>query len=839
MLTRILNWSGIGSSGANSNATVDCKPLMLCSLMLHAGAALAQSPGPLALPNLHLTTNGSVYAIAKRSDGGIVIGGAFSEINGISRFNIARLDATGTLDETWAPTMDGIVTVLTVDAEDSVYAAGNFSKVNDEYRFGLAKISGVGQGNLVSVWHSLESATIRSLVTDGNGSLFIGGSFVAGSSIDGRYLENFVKASCATGQLDRNWNPEIGSIVAVAYDGSGHLVASGESTSLARVSTTGNGEVDSTWMPAYEYSQVSAIVVAADHSVFVGGRFCPASDPFACVSLAKISESGVVDASWRPSLPILEGSGAWVHALRIDNAGNLLVAGLYGNSSVPLLARMSIEGHGLIDATWAPDPDAITHDMAVNPDGSIFLGGEFSRLGTMPRKGLARIAPNGQADLPRMDATFPGIVNAITVFQDGRAVVGGEFEYVDGAQVWTNLLRLNSDGSLDPDWNPHADGIVRSLVSDAAQNVYVGGSFTHIGGQLRRALAKLPAAANGGADPGWDPSPGVGLEGIGISAIALSPQGQLFVGGDFSGSIGGQTQRYGLAKLSAATGLADPDWLPLYARPVQSIAIGPDGSVYVAGDFFFFVNNPSRAHIAKISGTGRGVVDPFWAPSLDAPLTSIVVDSNSNVFVAGSFDQIDGQNRYRLAKLIGPTGAVDPNWSHTLYATVGGLPLTDASERTAVLALDSDEHLYFGGMFGAIDGVAAPYLARLETEGSGHVDSAWNPSTQIDFRNGGSDPQSGSYWFPPIRAIAFRPDGAVLVGGDFYGVGGFMRNGLAAIPPAPLPNSIFPLGSTRINPRFYRCGSHCTFTTGASGAPGRTMQPDPKLHRLPETELAQ
>ena len=528
----------------------------------------------------------------------------------------------------------------------------------------------------------------------------------------------------------------------------------------------------------YQRQLITAIVVAADHSVFVGGHFCPASQSSVCVSLAKISESGDFDTAWRPTLSIPDESGTWVYAMRTDNVSNLLVAGRYGNPSVPFLAKISASGEGVVDATWQPNPDAVAYDLVVNPDGSIFLGGDFALLGTNSRKGLARIDQAGLAELPRMDATFPGIVNAVTVLQDGRAVVGGEFEYVSGTQIWTNLLRLNADGSLDTNWNPHADGIVRALASDAAQNVYVGGSFMHIGGQLRRALAKLPAAANGAAALGWDPSPGVGLQGIGISAISISPQGDIFVGGDFFGSIGGQTPRYGLAKLSAITGLADPDWLPLYAQPVQSIAIGPDGSVYVAGHLFFFVNNPSRQHIAKISRAGRGVVDPLWAPSVNGPVTSVVVDANSNVFIAGSFGQINGQNRYRVAKLSGPTGVVDPNWSHTLSAEVGGFPSMDATERTAVLALDSNAHLYFGGMFGAIDGHAASYLAKLETGGSGLVDSAWNPSPQIDFRNGGplsGGPLSDSFWFPPIRAIALRPDGVVLVGGDFSGMGGFSR----------------------------------------------------------------
>jgi uncharacterized delta-60 repeat protein len=780
-----------GTSGKGSLARFYS---LFCLVAFQAGAAWAQSPPPLAFPNLHLTTNGSVYAIAMRPDGGVVVGGRFSEIDGVPRFNIARLNAAGELDQSWAPVADGAVTALAVDADDSVYTAGEFASINGDYRFGLAKISGSGIGELFAEWRSISGGTFRSLVLDGNGSLFVAGSFLAGSSNDGRYLENFVKVSCATGQLDRDWNPEIGSILAVAYDGNGHLFASADLLSLAKISAIGNGEVDSAWRPASDFSQITDIATGEDGSVFVGGHFCPASDATACVSLAKISGSGEVDTNWRPVLPIPDGSGIWVYAMRIDSMGKLLVSGIYGNPWEPFLVKILPDENGLVDATWTPNPDAVAYDLVPNPDGSIFLGGDFSHLGAQPRKGLAKINKSGLAEPTRWDATFPGIVNALTVLADGSTVVGGEFEYVQEEEEWTNLLRLNSDGSLDTNWNPRADGIVRALASDTAGNVYVGGSFMHIGGQTRYALAKFSAAGNGAIDLGWNPSPGIGLDGIGISAIAIGTQGDIFVGGDFFGSIGGQTPRYGLAKLSAVSGLANPDWLPLYARPVNSIAIGPDGSVFVAGHFFFFVNNPSREQIAKISASGRGIVDPVWAPMVDGPVTSMVVDAQSNLFLAGSFTEIDGQDRYRVAKLVGPTGAVDLNWTHALYYEVGGLPLNDPVERVTALALDTDGHLYFGGMFGAIDGHAASFVAKLDTSGVGLIDPDWNPSPQLDLRHGGLSSGgafSSSFFFPPIRAIATRPDGTVLLGGDYYALGNHLRSGLAVVPPAPLPDAIF------------------------------------------------
>ena len=57
------------------------------------------------------TVNGTVWATAVQPDGRIFIGGAFNTVNGVARNNLARLNTDGTLDTTFDPgtTLNGPV----------------------------------------------------------------------------------------------------------------------------------------------------------------------------------------------------------------------------------------------------------------------------------------------------------------------------------------------------------------------------------------------------------------------------------------------------------------------------------------------------------------------------------------------------------------------------------------------------------------------------------------------------------------------------------------------------------------------------------------------------------
>ena len=158
-------------------------------------------------------------------------------------------------------------------------------------------------------------------------------------------------------------------------------------------------------------------------------------------------------------------------------------------------------------------------------------------------------------------------MNALTV-AGGNLFVGGRFTSIEidgGTAVPRDGLAripLTGTGQPDPDWNPGA-GIVEALVASGT-NLYVGGRFTgFVGGQTRNRLAKVSTEGVGELDTAWDPN--VGGD---VRALALDGAGDLYVGGSFT-TLGLQPYQR-LARVDAGgNGDADPSWKPQVSGDVK------------------------------------------------------------------------------------------------------------------------------------------------------------------------------------------------------------------------------------------------------------------------------
>ena len=97
-------------------------------------------------------------------------------------------------------------------------------------------------------------------------------------------------------------------------------------------------------------------------------------------------------------------------------------------------------------------------DLAVMPDGSVFVTGLFSPEGR-PR-GIARLNPDGSfsadftgSGLGLQDASLHPAGTRLAVDTAGRVYLGGRFDSVNGHPA-SGLVRFSSDGVLDLGWQP-------------------------------------------------------------------------------------------------------------------------------------------------------------------------------------------------------------------------------------------------------------------------------------------------------------------------------------------------------------------------------------------------
>lgn len=719
----------------------------------------AQLPQPLAQPNINLVSNGTVGAMLVLPDGSVVIGGGFISVNGAARSNIAKRRADGTLDPDWHPTIDGYVRTLATDSAGNIYAGGEFQTVNGLARRHLVKLTPAGE--VVAGWDPSPDQIVMALMVRDSDDLFVGGFF---QSIGGIAKGGLAKVSRASGSADATWSPlTSGSEVwALANSQDGMLVVGGsfnragglDRRNLAKVSCSGSGAADPLWNPSPDQT-VTSIAVAPDGAIFIAGEFRQIGDygPTGLMrwGVAKLAGSGAgaAIAAWDPFNSV-QMSSIWTIA--IDDSGSVYLGGglTYFVSSDDVrygIVKAASSGSGSIDTSWNPSPKGGVYAIAFGA-GRVFAGGDFKESASGIHLSFLAIDNTGAPSPGMFDLEdHSGGVLAMARQANGGLIIGGDFVKANGA-LRRNLLRLNADGSLDPTWNPMANGNVRALAIDAAGSVHAGGMFTHVNGEQHVGMAKLAGDNAGAPDSAWNSAAAPMLAGR-VSTLAFDSSGRLYFGG-FFGFAGVPEQRNLGRTQSAGSGVVDTTWKPRSMDEVYQVVIDGNASAFVAMQGT--VANGTRIRgVAKFPLAGDGTADIDWNP-VNYQVRAIALDGQGSIFI--------GLNKYSTSS----GAAIDSAWKPVVAGQARVLAVA------ANGALYAAEDVYVGGP------VIDPYrLSRRSFSGTGTVDDSWNPAV-----NG-------------VITAMLAEDNAVIIGGWFNQVGTQARYSLAALP-LTTPDAVFANG---------------------------------------------
>ena len=175
----------------------------------HAIAAIDVATGHID-PNFAPVITGSagiIDAIAISPDGAdLYIGGRFTNVDGVFRGRIAKLDAhTGQLDTTFNANINSQVDTVVTDGA-SVWAGGTFGTVNGQAINNLVKLD-ANTGAIDPAWVGTTNGTqlrVRDAELDSNNVLWVGGSF---SGIAGTTVARLAPLDPATGNVLAAWNP--------------------------------------------------------------------------------------------------------------------------------------------------------------------------------------------------------------------------------------------------------------------------------------------------------------------------------------------------------------------------------------------------------------------------------------------------------------------------------------------------------------------------------------------------------------------------------------------------------------------------------------------------------
>jgi hypothetical protein len=361
---------------------------------------------------------------------------------------------------------------------------------------------------------------------------------------------------------------------------------------------------------------------------------------------------------------------------------------------------------------------------APRPDLWIANGPVDAMVSDAHVSGVAAMAASDAA----LDTSFPRVTGTVySMVPDGQSppgwFIGGQFSAVDGV-ARDNLAHLDSGYALDTAWNISADGVVYTLLRDGG-DLYVGGSFTQIGGEAINGLARV-SVADGTVSTGWTPAP----DGV-VRALAVSGD-TLYIGGNFK-TIDGVTRHRVAALNTTATdaGSFVQAWDPDADGEVRTMLL--DGATLYVGGYFTVIDGQTRNRIAALdtAATVAGTIAKAWDPNANAAVQALA-RSGTILYVSGDFTAIEGKTLNRLAALdtAAPNGSIAFDWNPDPENLL--TPVT-----VSALGL-SGSTLYVGGNFTQIDGKTHNHIAALNPDPmipSGSIALAWAPAADAEIHS--------------------------------------------------------------------------------------------------------
>ena len=278
--------------------------------------------------------------------------------------------------------------------------------------------------------------------------------------------------------------------------------------------------------------------------------------------------------------------------------------------SIAILCSSVVARAQSVDGGFDPGANQIVNTIAVQPDGKTVVGGNFTGLGgatgTTVRNRIGRLNVDGTVD--SFNPGTNGPVHAVAVQPDGKILAGGNFTAVGGgtgtATARSHIARFNADGTVDTSFDPGANLNVYALAVQSDGKILVGGNFSRLGGggvgiTTRIGIGRLNA--DGSVDTAFDPgaskipSPGAPPR---STPSLLQPDGKILVGGYFNGLGGGTgtTARNFLGRLLADGTVDSFNPGVTSISGVNALALQADGKILVGGTFTRARRGESRQH---------------------------------------------------------------------------------------------------------------------------------------------------------------------------------------------------------------------------------------------------
>jgi uncharacterized delta-60 repeat protein len=344
-----------------------------------------------------------------------------------------------------------------------------------------------------------------------------------------------------------------------------------------------------------------------------------------------------------PNLNLGNGGDIYVQADgKILCTGDHHLGNPWGINEPGYYSLLRVNPDATLDSTYHyRQTDGVIWTLVPTTQGRLLVSGVYNTYEGLPEGRILRIWPDGSLDSTFHSDIIKGYAQCLVEQPNGRILAGGQFVYPNDPDT-LHLIRLMPDGTLDTSFDNHAE--YKSLppgsfgdfgfgVYDALQledgRIIVGGSFTHIDGQLRRGVALLDSTGHllntalNGQGCGLTHDFNSTFIYSGISSIRMAPDGSIFLAGALHGFDDGTVSDTGVYMICKLHGLsvgiheiAQPAWqVRLWPNPgadVLHVEANAAGKLEVrvrdaAGRTVLAATSPSGPLGLSSAGLGKGV----------------------------------------------------------------------------------------------------------------------------------------------------------------------------------------------------------------------------------------
>ncbi len=608
-------------------------------------------------------------------------------------------------------------------------------------------------------------------------------------------------------------------------------------------------------------STVNAVAIQANGMSVIGGDF----DSFNTASinyLARLQTNGFMDESFTNGYG--RGANNFINAIAIDASQRIVIGGNFtavNGTNAFHIARLNYDGS--VDTTFtngfgfAGGPTGgNVYALAIDANGNILVGGDFTSFNTTNCNHIVRLLPNGGLDTSFLPSSGLGVTNgtdqdvtAVAVDNSGNVVIGGSFSRVNGASL-SHIARLLPNGSVDPAFNPGlgADGNVLALAIQPDNSIILGGAFHNFNLLSRNSIARL--TPTGALDPTF--APGTGFDDI-VYSLALQPDGNILVGGQFTMYNG--TRRIAMARLLGGQGaqVGEGGWLDTsfmdtaynqfaglinhfyntnaytnidyppsnFRNQVLGIGLQADGNVVIGGEFLRVGGGYTRVDVRNRMNVARVIGTPTVGPEEGG-----IGNYPGNIGLTQSPYTADDTGQFLYVTLDRQNGSLGPA---TLTLNTNTLPPSVSSATDADFGLQKAVSTY--DTVWDIQPQAAPDYGWRKTDGeygfNNVVQSIADNGESALFLSIKNDPSAAPILYASLNLLNLNANNLVTLGGvpiPFGPALGQYSSGLQIV------NDNFPVGTIGFSSTNYNVlesGTNVTITlvrtNGDYGSPSVTV----------------